>query len=823
VESERWRQITEIFHRASARPPGERDTLLEQACAGDADLRREVEVLLANDQETRTMLNSPVAAAVISMAAAGERTGRVGRNYEIESKIGEGGMGAVYKARDLNLGRTVALKFLIVSGSADKDAVTRFLREARTLSALDHPNICTIYGIETAEDGSLFIAMAYYEGETLKEKIVRGPVRAAEAVDVAAQTSAGLAKAHSINIVHRDIKPANLMITADGLVKILDFGIAKFADGPGVTRKGSAIGTASYMSPEQVEGGEVDARSDIWSLGVVLYEALAGRSPFTGPTGLATLTNILKNPPPPLGIAGVPPSLEEVILRALSKNPGSRQQSAIEFRAELAEAMEGNRSDIEKVRSRKLRMNPSVAVLPFSAIDGDSEAEAMGDGITGELIFALSQVRDIRVVARTTMFQFKGRPVDLREVGRQLDASVVLEGDVRLRGNRVRITASLISVSDGFQLWTERFDRQFEDIFDVEEEIAKAIVGALIVRFEGAREAPAVRIEANPEAYRHYLKARRHLDLQLSLNLAPVFESLDQALAIDAGYVAAHLTKAEAQLLMGVWGVQRPRDAWASLRESAHKAVELDPASGLAHFFLGTVHSALDWDWPAAHREFERALSLSPAEPRVHTWYASFWLAPQGLLHEALAREIEGLRLDPLSPVAHNTIAWVHVWLKEFEKARHFARQALELAPMSMQARWPLALADIEAGEPDQAVASLEAVMERAGEQSISLSLLVRAAVRAGRPADARRYMDRLLALAEARYVAPTHVAWACGAMGEADLAFQWMEKALEDRDIMVLYLPTAILYDGIRRDPRFQKLVDRVGLSNQSQTRTLT
>jgi serine/threonine protein kinase len=417
--------------------------------------------------------------------------GTVVSHYKIIEKIGAGGMGVVYKAEDTRLKRLVALKFLPADLTRDSGAKERFTREAQAASALDHNNICTIYEIDETDDGQMFIAMACYEGETMREKIKRDHLRVEEALDMAIQVAQGLAKAHEKRITHRDIKPANIMVTGDGVVKIMDFGLAKLTGQSGLTRAGTTVGTVAYMSPEQLRGGEIDYKSDIWSLGVVLYEMLTGELPFRGEGDQATIYSILNKEPQPVASIrrDIPGELESVVSRALTKNPESRYENMRDFLVDLRKAREELEVDVSE-RLSESKAKPSIAVLPFIDMSPQKDQEYFCDGMAEELINTLANLEGLQVASRTSAFQFKDKGHDIREVGRRLKVQSVLEGSVRKAGDRLRITAQLVSVADGYHLWSEKYDREMEDIFAIQDEISLAIVDNLklkLLRQEKAR------------------------------------------------------------------------------------------------------------------------------------------------------------------------------------------------------------------------------------------------------------------------------------------------------------------------------------------------
>ena len=395
--------------------------------------------------------------------------------YEIVSELGHGGMGVVYEARDPRLKRTVAIKLLPPDLTKDDTAKQRFLQEAQAASALDHPNICTIFEINETDDGQLYLVMAHYEGETLKERIGKGPLALDDAIEIATQVGQGLAEAHQAGIVHRDIKPANLFVTESGTVKILDFGLAKLAGVEGVTQTGTTVGTVAYMSPEQARGQEVDHRTDIWSLGVVLYEMLAGTPPFRG-ENLLSLSNAIADTQPEL-LTGPSSAVQSIVTHALRKDSAGRYAAIAELVSELRQP--GSESEAPTAVAPVQPDVPSMAVLPFVNMSADPKQEYFCDGISEEIINAFGRLDNLHVAARTAAFSFKNRNADLREIGRQLNVDTVLEGSVRRSGNRLRITTQLVNVSDGYQFWSARYDRELENVFDIQDEIASATVNRL--------------------------------------------------------------------------------------------------------------------------------------------------------------------------------------------------------------------------------------------------------------------------------------------------------------------------------------------------------
>ena len=433
-------------------------------------------------------------------------------HYRILSKLGEGGMGVVYKAHDTKLGREVALKFLPGGLTGDPRARERFIYEAKAASGIDHPNICTIYEIDETDDHRIFIAMACYEGETLKQRIARGPLETGEILDVAIQIARGLARAHEAGIIHRDIKPANIIITTRGEVKIVDFGLSKLLGLAKLTRTGMTVGTAAYMSPEQARGEEIDQRTDIWSLGVVLYEMLTGLCPFRSEYEQALIYSILNEEPAPLGSLrpDIPEEMDQLVQKAMAKVPVERFRYAGELLAELSFLAKRREAESDRLLIGAAKALPSIAVLAFTNLSADKENEYFSDGLAEDIIDALTQVPGLRVMARTSAFAFRGKEADVREIGARLNVEHILEGSVRRSGSRLRVTAQLVKASDGYHVWSQRFDREMTDVFAIQDEISQAIVEKLRLRLSAGR--PLVkRYTENLAAYDLCLKARYHL------------------------------------------------------------------------------------------------------------------------------------------------------------------------------------------------------------------------------------------------------------------------------------------------------------------------
>ena len=514
--------------------------------------------------------------------------------YEILSQLGQGGMGVVYEARDPRLDRHVAIKLLPPDLTRDDTAKRRFLQEAKAASALDHPNICTIHEINETDDGQLYLVMARYEGETLKERIARGPLELDDAIDIATQVGEGLAKAHAAGIVHRDIKPANLMVTTDGTVKILDFGLAKLAGTEGMTQTGTTLGTVAYMSPEQAKGQEVDHRTDIWSLGVVLYEMLAGKSPFQGENLAAVVHAVLESNQPSL--SGESSSAQDTVTRALSKDRAQRHGAVTDLLTQLRALQKG--SDTAIAATPTQAETPSIAVLPFADMSPEKDQDYFCEGMAEEIINALTKLENLRVVARTSAFRFKGQALDLREVGRKLDVTSVLEGSVRKAGNRLRVTAQLIDVSDGYHVWSERFDRTMDDVFEVQDEIARTVSDKLRVELLGQPGSSLItQPTRNLDAYNLFLQGRQCYMRMAGPPLEQALDYFNQALTLEPEYAEAHAGIARVRTVQTVLSFAAPQAVMPEAKDAALRALEIDDSRG------GPRNSDRLLRWDPDHRE----------------------------------------------------------------------------------------------------------------------------------------------------------------------------------------------------------------------------
>ena len=712
--------------------------------------------------------------------------------YQLTTRIGAGGMGEVYQATDTRLNRTVAIKVLPANVAGDPDARERFEWEAKAVAALNHPHICTLYDVGS-DDGRDFLVMEFLEGETLA-----GPLPMDEALRLAIQIASALDFAHHRGILHRDLKPGNVMCTRSG-AKLLDFGLAKSIDHQtDVTRTmaGTVLGTVAYMSPEQAEGKPLDARSDIFSFGALLYEMLAGRRPFSGETTASVVSAVLRDEPTPLA---APPGLQQIVKRCLAKQPSQRFETMAEVKVALEHF------------TPALVDRPSIAVLPFASLSKDPENEYFSDGISEEIINALTQIRDLHVAARTSSFSFRGKTLAVGEIAARLNVRHVLEGSVRKAGGRVRVTAQLVDASNGFQLWSERYDRELADIFDVQDEIARAIVERLKVALvhDGTTRLVKVTTE-NIEAYQHYLKGRAML-YRRGPWIPRALESFQTAVALDPEYAQAWAGVADSYTALGYTGVRRPDQTMPAALQAATRATRLDRESAEAHNALAVVALLWERDFEKAGREFREALACNPQYLQARCWHGLFYLQ-YGIGHydEGLIEIQRAFQADPLSSYATSVLSFGLATVGRFEDARRESLVAVEYDPESFLARWQHGNACFWAGHQDEAVAVFGSLWAETGHNWVALGL-VPACVAAGRHAQARDVYETLLRRRDGEYIPPFVLAVCSAALGDQDGAIAFCEAAVESRDMsMALFLRWWPTFERVRTDSRFQDIARR-------------
>ncbi len=738
--------------------------------------------------------------------------GRLGERYALERELGHGGMATVFLATDLRHRRSVALKVLrpgLVRGAE------RFLREIELAAGLTHPHIVPLY--DSGEAGEfLFYVMPFVPGESVRHRLAReGALPVGEVVRIGREVSEALAYAHERGIIHRDIKPENILLSS-GHAVVTDFGIARALDAAGdgrITEIGAPVGSPMYMSPEQIEGDPtLDGRSDIYSLGCVLYEATAGKPPFTGRTLQAIMAHHLMDTPPALGTvrAAVPAGLETIVRRSMAREPAQRYPNATELATALAALEAGDTASVSTPGGEQ----SSIAVLPFINLSPDPDNEYFSDGMTEELMSALARLPGLRVAARTSTFSFKGKERDIKEIGERLRVATVLEGSVRKAGTRLRISAQLVSTGDGYQLWSETYDRDLEDVFALQDEISRTIADALKLKLLGAEQAPlAAPGTGHLDAYTLYLKGRYYVQSRTAEGLRRGMAYYEEAIGLDPGYARAFAGVGECWALLGFaeFGDADPAEAMPKAQAAARRALELDPTLGEAHTILGIVALVYDHDWARAGTEIRRGIDLAPRNTLGHVWYA-IYLASQGQVDEAVRRARAAEAMDPLSLSIHQVVGRCLYWARRFDEAITQLQATLEMNPDNILSNVWLARCYVVAGRPADAVRLLEGACTRVGRPEYMLSILGLAYGMLGE-------RERAQALLEEISANPWRSSIPLG-LGDTERALDALEESVARRSGFAFALSVDPIYDPIRDQPRFRRLLEGIGLGRPAVSR---
>jgi serine/threonine protein kinase len=860
----RFQTIEEIFLAALEQEPDQVGVFLDKACEGDEALRREVEVLLASDHRAGWFIERStvgLATKIIENRQATLLIGQTIGHYKISKLISTGGMGEVYLATDIVAGRKAALKLLPMRFTGDAERLKRFQQEAHAVVALNHPNILTVY--EIGEDHSIhYIASELIEGETVRERLTRGAMQLSVGVDIAIQMASALAVAHEAGIVHRDIKPDNIMLRPDGYVKVLDFGIAKLAEQevPATiptdealslveTNLGSILGTAHYMSPEQAYGAPVDKSTDIWSLGVVVYEMVTGHVPFNGDTPREVMSSILEREPQPLTtyVANAPAELQQIINSTLRKNREERYHSA----RELLEALKGLRHKLEvEAELQPSTATPSwlrwtrsptalvlgllvaaiavavpfywhrnltttsppeksIAVLPFVDLSEIKDQEYFCDGMSEEIINALAKVEGLRVVSRTSSFSFKGEKTDVSEIGKKLNVENVLEGSLRREGNRIRVNAELINTRNGFHLWTETYDRELAGVFVVQDEITRAIVDALKVKL--AVSLPAHQ-QPNAGVYDLYLQGIYFSNKSSEEDLRRALSFFQRAVEKDPTFARAWTGIAKGWYLLADVYV-KPLEAYPLSREAAMKAIALDERDAEAHCYLSEAKRVLDWDLAGADAELTRALELDPNSAPAHLFSGLHPLF-RGELKDGLRLILEAQKLDPVSPITSYVATAAYLANDRVDDAVVEGQRTLQLDPNYFYLDSVLAAAYREKGHFPEAIALYTKAEQATHLPSSGLAITY---TRMGREMEARNILAQLGQAREKRYVSAPLIAAVLTALGDKEEAFGWLEVAYEEHSGVLQWIAFLPEFRALHSDPRFPHLLQRISASQDT------
>jgi len=736
-------------------------------------------------------------------------------HYRIIEKIGSGGMGEVYQALDSKLNRKVALKFLPQHLCQDEDYRKRFTREAQAAAKLDHPNIVTIHEVGEFK-GRPFFVMEHVEGLSLREIIRQRKLSIAEAVTLTIQLCEGLQEAHESGIVHRDIKPSNIIVDRKGRAKLFDFGLATIKGTDRLTKTGSILGTVAYMSPEQAKGNTVDHRTDIWSLGVVLWEIVTGQLPFRADNEYALMYSILHDEPRLVSDlqANVPPTLEHIVHLALAKILEERYESVQAFMADLKSLENTLQSGSSEGSSSKDQFQQSVAVLPFVDLSANKDQEYFCDGIAEEIINALTHVAGLHVVARTSAFAFKGRQADIREIGRKLNVGTILEGSVRKEGKRVRITAQLVSIANGYQLWSEKYDRDMEGIFTIQDEIGLRVANKLKSELLDEEKKAILRRHTNdPEAYILYLRGIYFLRMYTGPGFKQAIDYFKSALKKDPNYAPAYYGLAETYYVMTYFGNMAPSDAYPSAKAYAMKALEIDHLLGEAHAALGLVHVYYEWDWKAAESELKQAQQLTPNSAMVHMSYS--WLLSLTKRHDmAIIEAKKAQQLDPLSNIINAHVGLACIWGGQYDHAVQELQMTLAMNPSFYLAHYYLGLAYRAKSMIEEAVAEFEKAVELGSGIAWPTMILAAAYFEIGKKAQGKKLLENLKQRSEHEYVPSMGFFYIHVACGEMEKAAYWLEQACTQHDSFLPWCQV-IPIDCYRipDEPRFLDLLARAGL----------
>jgi len=782
--------------------------------------------------------------------------------YQIIEELGRGGMGKVYRVLDKKLNEEVALKLIRPEIGLDKKTIERFSNELKLSRKIVHKNVARMFDLNE-HGGAHYITMEYVRGEDLRRLIRKiGILSPGQAIPIARQVCEGLGEAHKLGIVHRDLKPGNIMIDEEGKARIMDFGIARSLTGKGITDSGVMIGTPEYMSPEQMEGKEVDQRSDLYSLGIILFEMLTGRVPFSGDTPLSVaVKQKTEAPPDPRRLnPQIPADLSRLILKCLEKDKTKRYQSTEELYADLERAEKGipsterilpakrpptSREITVKLSLKRLLFPylaiialviaaviilwrtiprkgvipaksgpPSIAVLPFMEDSPEKGYAYLCEGIPNTLINALTTVQNLRVPARTSSFSFAGKGLDIRAIGQKLNVENVLEGSIQVVGSDLRVTASLVKVNDGYPLWNATYDRRLEDVFAIQDEIAQAIVRALKMKLLNEQEELLFRRDTESmEAYKLYLEGLYHWNRRTGRDLNRAIELFTQAIDNDPDYAMAYVGLADSYSLLSQYGDARPKDSYPKARAAAAKALEINETLAEAHTSLGYVYERHDWNWKAAEAEFKRALELNPNYATGHFWYGEL-LAYFGRFEESIREMKRALELDPVSLVISTNLGWVYNMAGQLDQALAQLQKTIDMDPHFAAARMALGFVHLNLKNFPEAINEMKRGRELSGDTVLAVSTLGEVYAAAKMPEEAWGILEELKARSLRQYVSAYKMAVIYAAMNDSDKAFALAEKAYEEKDEYLVFMKIDPNWVPFHSDPRYQAFLKKLGLA---------
>jgi len=872
-----WQKIEEIFFEAVSLPFEERDSFIKMKSGGDEGLYSEIRVLLENDSRRQVFLDEPLFTLGAQLLAIDNETilkQTEFASYKLIRLLGRGGMGLVLLAEDTNLHRRVALKFLPVEFTENPENIRRFQNEARAASKVSHQNVAHIYDFKE-HDGRYFLVMEYVSGHSLRELIEKNAVDANLAFEIVSQIITAISAAHKNGMLHRDIKPENIIVNDEGLVKVLDFGLAKsidfdefendFAESALKTEQGLIMGTTAYMSPEQLRGQKADRTTDLWSLGVVFYEILAGKRPFEGETRSDTIAAILKSEPEPLNIFKPKFSvrLDKIFAKLLNKTRENRYQNAQDLTEDLSELkriadddfnlqIASKSSKLSKAKrlfanksSKKYRAVKfavallialflfgaiaklagifpfqtqadsiqSIAVLPIVIENGTPDQDFLSDGLTESLINRLSQIPDLKVKARSSVFKFKGKNYLPQNAGKELAVQAVLVGRIVSNGDGMSLNLEMVDVAKGDQIWGEKYVYRESELISLQNAVVRDVSQRIKSQFSNAEASNLAKIPTkSAEAYQLYLKGRFHWSKRTGKDLQKSIEYYDQAIALDPEFALAYAGLSSSYVLLSGYAQSSPHESFPKAKENARKALQLDDTLAEAHTSLSYALFNYDWDFAESEKAMKRAIELNPNYSTAYHWYGNANLLAMGKMDESVAAVEKARDLDPLSLIINADLATSYLYAGKFDQAIELYKRTIELDENFYYSRIYLGRAYVIKGDYESAVRELKKAESLYDDPQVQM-LLARTYVLQKKPEEARKILDKMTELSKQKYVSPYYLAEIHTGLGEKEEAFKLLEKALQMREGPMVYLKVEPFFRELHDDPRFDSLVQRVGL----------